>query len=50
MKAGQNSGTQDQVDAISGGTVTSKGVEAMLLNSIGQYEQFLQKTNGGTEE
>ena len=50
MKAGQNSDTQDQVDAISGGTITSKGVEAMLLNSIGQYEAFLIKSNGGTQE
>lgn len=50
MKLGQNSDTQEQVDAISGGTITSKGVEAMLLNCIGQYEQYLQQTNGGTEE
>ena len=50
MKAGQNSDTQEQVDAISGGTITSKGVEAMLLNSIGQYEAFLIKSNGGTQE
>ncbi len=50
MKAGQNSDTQEQVYAISGGTITSKGVEAMLLNSIGQYEAFLNKSNGGTQE
>ena len=50
MKAGQTSDTQEQVDAISGGTITSKGVEAMLLNSIGQYEAFLNKSNGGTQE
>ena len=50
MKAGQTSDTQEQVDAISGGTITSKGVEAMLLNSIGQYEAFLIKSNGGTQE
>lgn len=50
MKAGQKSDTQEQVDGISGGTITSKGVEAMLLNCIGQYEQYLQQTNGGTEE
>ncbi len=41
MKAGQKSDTQDQVDAISGGTITSKGVEDMLLNCIGQYESYL---------
>ena len=50
MKAGQKSDTQEQVDGISGGTITSKGVEAMLLNSIGQYEAFLNKSNGGTQE
>lgn len=43
MKAGHSTKTQDQVDAISGGTITSKGVEAMLLKSIGQYEAFLKQ-------
>jgi Na+-transporting NADH:ubiquinone oxidoreductase subunit C len=41
VKPGQKSATQDQVDGISGGTITSKGVENMLLNCIGQYEKFL---------
>ena len=50
MKAGKKSETQEQVDAISGGTITSKGVEAMLLNCIGQYDTFLQdSTMGGNE-
>ncbi len=49
MKAGKTSDTNEQVDAISGGTITSKGVEAMLFNCIGQYEEFLQQpTMGGT--
>ena len=43
MKAGHSTKTQDQVDAISGGTITSKGVEQMLLKSIGQYEAFLKQ-------
>lgn len=43
MKAGHSTKTQDQVDAISGGTITSKGVEQMLLNNIGQYEAFLKQ-------
>ena len=42
MKAGQKTDLQDQVDGVSGGTITSKGVENMLLNCIGQYEKFLQ--------
>jgi Na+-transporting NADH:ubiquinone oxidoreductase subunit NqrC len=42
---------KDQVDGISVGTITSKGVEDMLMNCIGQYEKYLQiSTNGGTEE
>ena len=31
----------DQVDAISGGTITSKGVEAMIATSLVNYEKFL---------
>ena len=37
------------VDGISGGTITSRGVDVMLMKSIGQYENFLgQVTDGGT--
>jgi len=51
MKPGQTTDLKDQVDGISGGTITSKGVEDMLMNCIGQYEKYLQiSTNGGTEE
>lgn len=50
MKAGKIAEGKEQVDAISGGTITSKGVEKMLLNCIGQYEKFLQQpTIGGTK-
>lgn len=42
MKPGQTAEGQDYVDGISGGTITSKGVEAMLLKSIGQYEAYLK--------
>lgn len=41
MKVGQTAEGQDQVDAISGGTITSKGVETMLHTSIAPYEPFL---------
>lgn len=34
-----------QVDAISGGTITSQGVDAMLKNSLGAYENFLKQIN-----
>ncbi|HOO18701.1 MAG TPA: NADH:ubiquinone reductase (Na(+)-transporting) subunit C [Paludibacteraceae bacterium] len=51
MKAGKKAEGKDQVDAVSGGTITSKGVEAMLLNCIGQYVQFLQQpTTGGMKQ
>ena len=51
VKPAQNAEGKDYVDGISGGTITSKGVETMLLNSIGQYESFLQQTvTGGTQQ
>ncbi len=49
MKVGQTAQGQDQVDALSGGTITSKGVESMLLNSIAPYEPFLKKAAGITK-
>lgn len=42
VKPGQKALERDYVDGISGGTITSKGVEDMLLKSIGQYEPFLK--------
>lgn len=51
VKPGQTDHARDYVDGVSGGTITSKGVEAMLENSIGQYEAFLKQTTveGGTQ-
>jgi Na+-transporting NADH:ubiquinone oxidoreductase subunit C len=42
-KAGTSQHTLYEVDAISGGTITSKGVEAMLLDYFKGYENFLKK-------
>ena len=51
VKPGQHVEDKDYVDGISGGTITSKGVEKMLLSSIGQYEPFLNQTiTGGTQQ
>jgi Na+-transporting NADH:ubiquinone oxidoreductase subunit C len=54
VKEGQKVVGQDQVDGISGSTITSKGVESMLKNSIGAYSAFLdnpqQPTNEGGNE
>jgi Na+-transporting NADH:ubiquinone oxidoreductase subunit C len=43
LKAGQKEDSRDQVDAISGGTITSKGLEAMLQDCLSAYEPFLIK-------
>lgn len=43
LKSGQKSDNQDAVDAISGGTITSQGVEDMLFNSLSAYEAFLKQ-------
>ncbi len=51
VKPGQTNQHSDYVDGISGGTITSKGVEEMLFRSLGQYESFLKQSNntGGEE-
>lgn len=42
VKAGQKpSGNEDYVDGVSGGTITSKGVGAMLDNCLKPYRTFL---------
>ena len=41
VKSGNKAEGQDYVDGISGGTITSNGVNAMLRTSIGSYAQFL---------
>ena len=42
VKGGNASGA-NEVDAISGGTITSKGVETMIKNYLTYYEPFLNK-------
>lgn len=41
LKAGQTRAGMDRVDAISGGTITSQGVDEMLKNSLEPYKKFL---------
>lgn len=41
---GTASGHLHEFDAVSGGTVTSKGLEEMLLKSLGSYEKFLKSS------
>lgn len=47
VKHGQSTSDRDYVDGISGGTITSKGVNDMLLESVGKYKSFLLHLNAG---
>lgn len=42
-KVGQEAPAQHKVDGISGGTITSKGLENMLRDDFTRYEEFLKK-------
>lgn len=42
VKGGANASNPHQVDAISGGTITSKAVEEMILKNIGEYLSFFK--------
>lgn len=49
MKAGQKpTDGSDYVDAISGGTITSRGVQAMLKECLTPYDAFFKKLQSGT--
>ncbi|MCD7899108.1 MAG: NADH:ubiquinone reductase (Na(+)-transporting) subunit C [Bacteroides sp.] len=43
VKPGRTATGQDYVDGISGGTITSVAVEAMLKDCLSQYNEFLTK-------
>ena len=45
VKKGKTVSNQDYVDGISGGTITSKGVDEMLRESVGDYKKFLENLN-----
>lgn len=40
LKGGAGKGDPHGVDAVSGGTITSKGLQAMLLDCLGNYENY----------
>jgi len=42
-KVGQDAPAEHKVDGISGGTITSKGLEDMLRDDFTRYEEFLKK-------
>ncbi len=41
VKQGKSASDRDYVDGISGGTITGKGVDHMLYDSMGAYSKFL---------
>lgn len=43
IKGGAKPDDPHSVDAISGGTITSKGLQQMLMDSIGKYKDYLLK-------
>jgi Na+-transporting NADH:ubiquinone oxidoreductase subunit C len=42
-KVGQEAPAEHKVDGISGGTITSKGLEKMLLDDFTSYQEFFKK-------
>jgi Na+-transporting NADH:ubiquinone oxidoreductase subunit C len=42
-KVGQTAPAEHKVDGISGGTITSKGLEKMLSDDFSSYQEFLKK-------
>jgi len=43
VKGGAQPGSMSEVDGISGGTITSKGLEAMVYDGIIKYEKYLSQ-------
>ena len=50
VKNGKVQNPDFEVDGISGGTITSQGVDAMLKNSIGLYNAFLTQCDKACEQ
>ncbi|MDP3436259.1 MAG: NADH:ubiquinone reductase (Na(+)-transporting) subunit C [Bacteroidales bacterium] len=50
VKGGAKEGNYHQVDAISGGTITSKAVEDMLLKNIREYMNFFSQNLKAAQE
>lgn len=50
VKAGQEPSDRPFVHAISGGTITSKGVQAMLDNSLAPYKAYFKTLKSGESE
>jgi Na+-transporting NADH:ubiquinone oxidoreductase subunit C len=48
-KAGENAPAQHRVDAVSGGTITSKGLQKMLIDDLSSYSEFFNKKKASYE-
>jgi len=50
LKRGQKSTTgAEQIDALTGATITSRGVSDMLADCLAPYEAFLKRLQGNNE-
>ena len=49
LKSGTNAEGQEQVDALSGATITSTGVSDMLKTNLGEYAEFLNAVEAEVE-
>jgi len=50
LKPDNNPNNEYEIDGIAGGTITSKAVEKMIFNCLGEYNAFFnQSNNGGTK-
>lgn len=47
--AGSSAGNPNAVDAISGGTITSRAVETMLKNNLADYAVYFEKMRSGAD-
>lgn len=43
VKGGADKSSAYEVDAISGGTITSKGLEAMMKDCLGKYDKYIKE-------
>lgn len=50
LKAGKHADGQEQVDAISGATITSSGVSTMLEVNLTEYAEFLNQESGAKNQ
>lgn len=50
VKPGKSVPDRDYVDGISGGTITSQGVDAMVFDSVARYKNFLMNLNSAHQK